>query len=125
ALVHPKRARNVGLVRQSALRQGQLANRRLVIAPRIIVIKGEREMTFALFRPETKRRFGRSFRACDASRALIVTEPIKLGVDARDEIVRLGKFGIESERPIEQRQRQLAVLLRIADSAPTEQLARL
>src|SRR4030095_11061172 len=92
---------------------------------RIVVIKSEREMTFALLRPETERRFSRCFRACDAGRAFVVTEPIKLGVDAGDQVVRLRKFGIEEERSLQQRQRPLAVLLRIADPAPAEQLARL
>ena len=54
----------------------------------------------------------------------VVAKPVKLAMDARGEIVGERKLRITRDRLVEQRQRSFAVLVWIANSTPTKEIAR-
>src|SRR5207248_2954139 len=88
ALDHAERAGHVRLVRQGALREDQFANRRLVIACGIIVIKRKREMSFAEVGPQAQSHLRGRFRFRQARPTLVVAKPKELTMNARGKIMR-------------------------------------
>ena len=103
ALDHAEGARHIGFVRQSPLREGQLANRRLVIARRIIMIKSEREMSFTQIRAGGARPSPPPLSLSRFAPALVVAKPEELAVNPRSEIMREGKLRDRAPAPVRAR----------------------